>query len=108
MVAFNSFIRWVFQGLSLFFFASSVFNIETNLIPLFIGANSIAFVLGFVSLITPGGLGVKEGVLYYLLVQTLPNVMVSIIVIAWRIFVVLFELISATFLYFVGHRRVKI
>lgn len=72
-------IYWILQCTGIYFLIRSFYTIDISLfLPLW-GIYPIAWIIGFLSFITPGGLGVREGMLSYLLSSYLP-VSVSIIV----------------------------
>ena len=79
-------IFWISQCIGIFFLIKSFY--PTNyyfLLPL-CGIHPISCVIGFLSFVTPGGLGVREGVLAYFLGFYMPTsigIMISIIVRIW-------------------------
>lgn len=84
---------WLLYGTSFGFFVFSVSNVSQNdfinLVPIF----PVAYTLGFVSLLTPGGLGVREGVMTFLLLPYLPLSIAGIISLAARIWMTVGELL---------------
>ena len=66
-----------------------------QLAPHLVAAYAIAYAIGFVSLITPSGLGVREGALYLLLAPLLGGGVVTIAAIAMRLWITLGELLAA-------------
>jgi len=83
---------WLLYGASFGFFVFSVSNVPQNdfmnLVPIF----PVAYTLGFVSLLTPGGIGVREGVMTFLLLPYLPVSVAGLIALAARIWMTLGEL----------------
>ena len=59
-----------------------------------IGINALAWTVGFVSIITPAGLGVREGVAFSLLSKILPRPYPSLIPLVVRVWVTIAELVS--------------
>jgi len=88
-------ISWILQGLAFFLIAQAFFEIPNPSLPYFIGGNAIAFMIGLISIFAPAGIGVKEGILYVVLIQTLPSSEVAILVLIWRIFTTVLELMLA-------------
>lgn len=62
-----SFIFWTINGFAFWLFVRSTTYISPNAIPAFIGMNAAAYFVGYVSFITPSGLGFREGALAILL-----------------------------------------
>jgi uncharacterized membrane protein YbhN (UPF0104 family) len=65
------------------------------LTPHLVAGYAIAYVVGLVSLITPSGLGVREGALYLLLAPLVGGGVVTVAAIAMRLWVTLGELLAA-------------
>lgn len=100
-------IGWAAQGLAFFFLSRAFFEIPFASLPFFIGGNAIAFMLGLISVFAPAGLGVKEGVLYLALTQCLPAAQVAVLVLVWRIFTTVVELVLAGGFFLCGFWRVS-
>ena len=90
---------WLLWGLS---FAMLTFALEDysavemlRLLPHLIAVYAIAYTIGLVSLITPSGLGVREGAFYLLLAPLLGGGTVTIAALAMRVWTTLGELIAA-------------
>ncbi|MCK4353362.1 flippase-like domain-containing protein [candidate division WOR-3 bacterium] len=60
-------VLWVLYGMGFYFLIKSFYPIEISTFYSLIGICAIAWSIGFISLITPGGLGVREGILSFLL-----------------------------------------
>jgi glycosyltransferase 2 family protein len=63
-------------------------------LPELIGVNALSWTVGFVSIITPAGLGVREGVAFSLLSKTFANPYPSLIPLVARVWVTIAELVS--------------
>ena len=88
-------ILWFFCGLTFFLFVNSIHRVDwSNLIPI-MGTFAIAWVIGFLSLITPGGLGVREGVLSILLANYMPVSMAIVVALLSRIWLIAAEFLCA-------------
>ncbi|HZQ10107.1 MAG TPA: lysylphosphatidylglycerol synthase transmembrane domain-containing protein [Anaerolineae bacterium] len=55
-----SFLFWSINGLAFWLFVRSITDISIETIPAFIGMNAAAYFIGYVSFITPSGLGFRE------------------------------------------------
>lgn len=92
-------LDWLLWGMS---FAALTFALEDystvemlNLLPHLVAAYAIAYTIGFVSLLTPSGLGVREGAFYLLLAPLLGGGFVTVIALAMRVWTTLGELLAA-------------
>lgn len=94
-VLFLFMLHWIFQGIGVFILARAVYSIDVSFLLSFIGAYSVAWVLGFLSFLTPGGLGVREGILVFLLNFFIPLPVAIVISIFARIWSLLFEVFMA-------------
>lgn len=83
---------WVFIGLSVLFLIKGGIEIPIKYIFLVISSNAIAYLIGYISIITPNGLGVREGVLTYLLEIFLMKGLGAIISILSRIMLITQEI----------------
>lgn len=94
-----SFISVFFFGLGTYFSAMSIFYINPKDIILFSGFFGFALLIGYLSLITPTGLGVREGILILGLSTVLPIQISAFISIFSRILLILSEIILLIFLW---------
>jgi uncharacterized membrane protein YbhN (UPF0104 family) len=92
-------VDWLLWGAC---FAALTFALEAfppaeilQLAPHLVAGYAIAYVVGIVSLITPSGLGVREGALYLLLAPLVGGGVVAVAAIAMRLWVTLGELLAA-------------
>jgi uncharacterized membrane protein YbhN (UPF0104 family) len=90
---------WLLWGAA---FAALAFGIDTfspqemvALAPHLIAVYSVAYAIGFISLITPSGLGVREGAFYVLLAPLLGGGTITVLALAMRLWTTLGELIGA-------------
>ena len=86
-------ISWCVYGIGFYLFACSLQSIGINELPFFIGILPISVIAGLLSLLTPGGLGVREGVLVFLLQFHVPVQFATLLAILTRIWVSIIELI---------------
>jgi uncharacterized membrane protein YbhN (UPF0104 family) len=99
---------WLLWGMS---FALLTFALQEysaaemlRLMPHLVAAYAIAYAVGFVSLITPSGLGVREGAIYVLLAPLLGGGVVTVAALAMRVWTTVGELIAAGLCLAVGER----
>ncbi|MEO0075546.1 MAG: lysylphosphatidylglycerol synthase domain-containing protein [candidate division WOR-3 bacterium] len=65
-------LSWILQGIGVFFLISSFYSIPFKSILIISGLHAFSWVVGFLSIIAPAGLGVKEGIFSYFLSYILP------------------------------------
>lgn len=65
-------IFWMLFGFVFAIFCSALINLDSKEMLIAAMAFPVSFSIGFIASISPGGLGIREGVLYFLLVTHLP------------------------------------
>jgi uncharacterized membrane protein YbhN (UPF0104 family) len=92
-------LDWLLWGLSFALLTFSLQDYSTAemlyLLPHLVASYAIAYAIGFISLLTPSGLGVREGAFYVLLAPLLGGGVVTISALAMRIWTTLGELAAA-------------
>ena len=86
---------WICLGISFFLFAKSIYPIHITQFPIITSIFAFAWSIGFMTLVTPGGLGVREGILSLLLTSCLPPATATLIALLSRIWVICIEIILA-------------
>jgi len=86
------FLSWIFYGFAFFLFTRSVTSIPFQKALLFPGIFAGAYLIGLLTIFVPGGLGVREGILAYLLSFILPLPIATAISLASRVWLTLAEL----------------
>jgi len=87
-------VYWLLAGLA-FWQLGMALNLPLGGLPgLCVSAFALAYVSGYLSLLTPSGLGVREGVLVLLLSAALPGSGVALLAIAARVWMVSGELLA--------------
>lgn len=66
-----------------------------RLLPHLVAANAIATAIGFISLLTPSGIGVREGAFYVLLAPIMGGGAATVLALAMRLWTMLGELVAA-------------
>jgi glycosyltransferase involved in cell wall biosynthesis len=68
-----SLAMWLTNGVAFYLFVSSVVDLPLTQLPAFIAMNAGAYWIGYVSFVTPSGLGFREGALAWMLASLLPT-----------------------------------
>ena len=100
-LTFISFIDFLIFGIANYFVFASVFNVTPTDIIILSSLFTFALLVGFLSFLTPMGLGVREGVVTLGLSKTLSLVDASFFAIYSRIFLIISELIYIGILIFI-------
>ena len=94
ILTFVYFLNFLFAGISLFLIARGLFELQFELLPVFVGVYSAAWILAYMSFFTPGGLGVQEVSIAGMLSLFMPFSIASLIAILFRIALLFSELAS--------------
>lgn len=87
-----SMISWLFQGLAFFLFVGSLVNIPLGALLPVTGINALAFAAGYVVLLAPAGLGIREATMAVLLSPYVPDGVAAAIAVASRLWTIAAEL----------------
>jgi hypothetical protein len=90
-------LMWGFQGLGFFFMVNSFFPLEFALAPSFMGVYAFSWMVGFLSLITPAGLGVREAAMSLVLRHYVPEPVGIIATLLARVWATIVELVLFLF-----------
>jgi len=93
------FVLWLVNGVAFFYLVRSIYFIDYSKILFLSGAFAVAWVMGFVSLISPGGLGVREGILSVLLSIYMPLPIAIIISLISRVWAIIVEFLFAAVMF---------
>ncbi len=63
---------WTINGIGFYLFVSSITGVELKYLPQFMAMNAAAYFIGYVSFITPSGLGFREGAMTLFLAPFFP------------------------------------
>lgn len=66
-------LDWFFQGLGCYALINSFYHLEIDKLPILLGGYSISWILGFIILIAPAGLGIREGIYTFILKLVMPQ-----------------------------------
>ena len=86
-------VNWVVQGFCFFFLIRSFYPIPLPVLPPLLGINSLAWIIGFLGFIVPGGLGIREDIQSFLLKFFIPLPVGIIAAILGRIWAIIGMLI---------------
>jgi uncharacterized membrane protein YbhN (UPF0104 family) len=96
---------WVVTGLAFAALVASVHRLAPGEVPLVVAAYAAAYAVGFLSLLTPAGLGVREGVLVVALSPVLPAGPALVVALVSRVWMMAVELAGAAVAQVVAGRR---
>ena len=86
-------LLWGFLGAAFFLFITSLFPVAVSQFFVVTGIYAFAWSIGFLSVITPSGLGVREGVLSLLLTTVLPPATATLVALLARLWTLAAELL---------------
>ena len=99
-------LLWICQGLAFFLFVKSLVPVAWTDAGTLTACFAFAWVIGFLSFLTPGGLGVREGLLGLLLANYMPASQATLVALLCRIWMLSAEIVLAG-VAFVLNRRVE-
>ena len=88
-------LLWACASVSFFLFIKSIYPIPIVQLPIISSIYPFAWSIGFMSLITPSGLGVREGVLSVFLTTCLPPVTATLVALLSRLWVISVDILLA-------------
>ncbi len=91
---------WILQGIGVFFLINSFYPVSITKMLTISGLHAFSWVVGFLSIITPAGLGVKEGIFSYFLTFIVPTGIATLVAIIVRIWGTIGEILYS--LIFIG------
>ncbi|MEO0009163.1 MAG: lysylphosphatidylglycerol synthase transmembrane domain-containing protein [candidate division WOR-3 bacterium] len=100
-------LDWFVQGLGCFVLFNSFYPLPFSRLPILLGGYAISWILGFVILIAPAGLGIREGIYTYILKLVMPETVAIISALITRIWMSTAELAMALLCLPVLSRRLK-
>lgn len=101
-VLFTCLLAWAIGGVGFYLFIDAVFSVSAYQILFLTGALAFSSTLGLIAVFTPSGLGVREGVLVYLLSYIMPGSVAVILSVLTRIWMILIEMGLIGVIYLVG------
>jgi uncharacterized membrane protein YbhN (UPF0104 family) len=94
-------LYWVLTGLAFALLVRSIFALAASAVPLAVAGYAAGYAVGFLSLLTPAGLGVREGVLALALAPVMPAGPALVVALVSRLWMMVFELLGAAVAYVV-------
>ena len=111
MITFFWCLSWIVAGCAFYAMLASLWaNLPLTALPICIGVYALAWDIGFLSFITPSGLGFREGVIAALFVLALPFLPIALgplAAIIARVVSTLAELICVSIAYLTGSRQMR-
>lgn len=86
---------WVCLGISFYLFVKSIYPIPVLHLPIITSIYAFAWSISFMTLVTPGGLGVREGILSLLLTSCLSPATATLVALLSRLWVICVEILLA-------------
>lgn len=87
-------IGWILFGIAFAVMNASITGLEIAQFPYACGAFVLAFMIGWLVLIAPGGLGVREGILLLILAAIYPSGIAGLIATVARVWIFIIEAVS--------------
>jgi uncharacterized membrane protein YbhN (UPF0104 family) len=104
-------VSWAIAGCAFYMLLLSLFpTVPVSVLPICIGIYAIAWDIGFVSFITPSGLGFREGAivgLFALAVPFMPGTVAGILALLSRLVSTIAELVCVSIAYVSGGKQVR-
>jgi len=88
------FFAWILYSISFALLVAGLVDIPAGSCMLVAGAFSLAYTIGLLVIVTPGGLGVREGILLLILATVFPSGVAGLIATAARLWILIIELVS--------------
>lgn len=88
-------LLWICQGLAFFLFVNSLTPVEWVHAGILAACYAFAWIIGFLSFLTPGGLGVREGLLALLLANYMPAPQATLVSLLCRVWMLSAECVLA-------------
>ena len=101
-------LYWVVTGLAFAALVAALHPLAAADVPLVVAAFAAAYAAGFLALLTPAGLGVREGVLVVALAPVLPAGPALVVALVSRVWMMLVELAGAAVAHLVARRRARV
>lgn len=101
-ILFICIIAWSVGGIGFYLFVDSIYPVTPQYILFLTGALAISSTLGLIAIFAPGGLGVREGALVYLLSFMMATPVAVVISVLTRIWMTLIEIGLIGMVYLIG------
>ncbi len=84
-------LGWFMQGIGCFILINSFYPLALGKLPVLLGGYSISWILGFLTLIAPAGLGIREGIFTFILRMIIPEPVAIIAALLTRVWITVAE-----------------
>jgi hypothetical protein len=101
-------VYWAVTGLAFAALVASLYPLAPSDVPVVVAAYAAAYAAGFLALLTPAGLGVREGVLVVALAPVLPAGPALVVALLSRVWMMLVELAGAGVAHLVDRYRTPV
>lgn len=98
-------LLWICQGIAFFLFVRSLAPIHWKDAGVLTASYAFAWIIGFLSFLTPSGLGIREGLLGLLLVHYMPAPQATLVALLCRVWMLAAEILLAGGAFFLNTRR---
>lgn len=98
-------LLWCCQGLAFFLFVKSLVSVPWTYVGILMANYAFAWIVGFLSFLAPGGLGVREGLLSVLLASYMPISQATLVALFYRVWMLSTEIILAGLALFLYKKR---
>ncbi len=98
---------WAVFGIAFFLFIDSIYKIEFSKIVITSGIFAVSFVIGYITIAVPSGLGVREGMLSLLLSNYMPAAVAIIISLGSRVWITAVELLGITSVFMLNRKSLN-
>lgn len=99
------FLLWLCQGVAFFFFVNSLVPVPFSQVHLMLGCYAFAWLIGFLTVLTPGGLGVREGLLTLLISPYMSAFQATRVALLCRVWMLTAELVLAGSAFFLTRQN---
>jgi hypothetical protein len=100
-------INWILLGIAFFPFINSAYSLPMGHFVYIMGLLTLASFSGLISIFTPAGLGVREGIMIFLLAAIIPKTVASVISVGSRLLIVAAEAILLGVVYFYNRSQLQ-
>ena len=97
-------LLWICQGLAFFLFVRSFASVEWTDAGVLTACFAFAWIVGFLSFLTPGGLGVREGLLGVLLANYIPATQATLVALLCRLWMLSTEMLLALIAFWIDRK----
>ncbi len=88
-------VAWLIYGVAFALLADAMVGIPLTLVPALVAANALAFLIGYLVFIAPGGLGAREAALTLILGPIASIGVAAVIAVSFRLWLIVAELLGA-------------